>query len=100
MKQTWGLHLYVLNHCVRDGVHFLTWNAIFKILLVGLGTYVFLPLFLILRDAVLWKVINIFILNDKLRKEIRRYVILTNSWNETYAGKSKITRTDKKQFII
>ena len=22
MKQTWGLHLYVLNHCVRDGVHF------------------------------------------------------------------------------
>lgn len=34
--------------------------------MVGLGTYVFAPAFLVLRDFVLWKIIKRFVLNDRL----------------------------------
>lgn len=65
----------------------ITWAAIFKVIIAGLVTYVLLPAALILRDWLLWHLINIYILNDNLRKEVRRYAFLAQQWNEEFAGK-------------
>lgn len=73
----------------------ISWGAIGKILLAGIATYVLLPAVLIIRDAVLWKLINKFILTSKLQLEIRRYVELIHDWNTKYAGEACISSTDK-----
>jgi hypothetical protein len=65
----------------------ITWAAIGKILLAGFASYILLPAALILRDQVLWKVITTYILNDKLRNEIRTYARLADHWNKNFAGK-------------
>ena len=72
----------------------ISWGAIGKILLAGIATYVLLPAVLIIRDAVLWKLINKFILTSKLQLEIRRYVELIHDWNTKYAGEACISSTD------
>ena len=64
----------------------ITWAAIGKVMVAGLATYVLLPAVLIVRDYVLWRLINAYILNDSLRKAVRRYASLADHWNEKYAG--------------
>lgn len=65
----------------------ITWASIFKIMAAGLATYVLLPAALVLRDWLLWHLINFYILNDKLRNEVRRYAYLAQQWNEEFSGK-------------
>lgn len=43
------------------------WGTIAKLLLAGIGTYVLIPAFLVVRDWLLWKAIEKFILTDRLR---------------------------------
>ena len=74
----------------------ITWGAIGKLLLAGIGTYVVFPAALILRDYLLWKFIHFFILNEKLRKQIRTYAIQINIWNTTYAVKTNFSHKDGK----
>lgn len=64
----------------------LSWGSIFKVLVAGLATYVLMPAFLILRDYVLWRVVNAFILNDKLRSEVLRYAAMAHQWNTKYVS--------------
>src|SRR5690606_30078371 len=64
----------------------LSWSAILKVLVAGLATYVLMPAFLILRDLMLWRMVNVFILHDKLRTEVRRYVSMAHQWNTKYVN--------------
>lgn len=59
----------------------ITWATIFKLIITG-GI---LPLLFVLRDLILRKLTEVFILNDKLQKQIIRYVYLINIQNEKYA---------------
>lgn len=63
----------------------ISWNAIGKLLLVGFGTYVFLPAALVLRDLVLRKVIGLLILNEKLEKDITQYAWKEMQWDQKYS---------------
>jgi hypothetical protein len=71
----------------------LTWGAIFKVLIAGLGTYTLLPAFLILRDFLLWKLIGAYILNNDLRSKLKQFVFLVNESNTKYCKKA--TRSNK-----
>ncbi|MGQ8367433.1 hypothetical protein [Glaciecola sp. 1036] len=71
----------------------LTWGAIFKVIIAGLGTYTVLPAFLILRDYLIWKLIGAYILNDDLQSKIKQFVFLTTEWNTKYCKNA--TRTNK-----
>ncbi len=59
----------------------ITWFSIAKVVIAGLITYIFLPLFLMIRDVLLWKVIRQFLLTDKLRTAIKRRSLLVYEWN-------------------
>ncbi len=72
----------------------ITWATIGKILLAGIGTYVIFPAALILRDFLLWKFINAFILNEALMKNIREYAIRVNIWNNNFAVKTSMQLKD------
>lgn len=48
----------------------ISWETIFRLLLAGIVTYVIAPALLVLRDLVLWKIIEVLILNDKLRVDV------------------------------
>lgn len=72
----------------------LTWGAILKVIVAGLGTYVFMPLFMAARDFVLWKIINKYILNGALELKVRRYVELKNKWNAEFIGNSRASTND------
>jgi len=74
----------------------ITWSAIGKLLLAGLGTYVLLPAILILRDYILWKLVNTFILNEKLRRKVKSLAIFMQLWNENYAKDVKINSENNK----
>lgn len=74
----------------------ISWAAIGKILIAGLASYVLLPAALILRDFILWKLINAYILNTKLREAIKRQAILINLWKKTYAVNKNTTLKDGK----
>ena len=74
----------------------ITWSAIGKLLVAGLGTYVFLPAALVLRDFVLWQFIRAYSLNSKLRDQITRYAVLVNTWNSNYAVDKTIERKEGK----
>ncbi|MDH3343124.1 MAG: hypothetical protein OEM07_05320, partial [Gammaproteobacteria bacterium] len=74
----------------------LTWGTIGKLLVTGLGTYVIFPAILILRDFLLWKFINIFILNKKLREQIRTYATRRSIWNSAFAVDVQIDNKDGK----
>lgn len=62
----------------------LSWATILKVMVAGLATYVLMPALLILRDYVLWRVVNAFILNDKLWTEVLRYAAMAHQWNTKY----------------
>jgi len=78
----------------------LTWGAIFKILIAGLGTYTLLPAFLILRDFLLWKLIGAYILNDDLRSKLKQFVFLANEWNTKYCKKATRSNKDGNDVFI
>jgi hypothetical protein len=79
----------------------ITWSAVGKIVLAALGTYVFLPAALILRDYILWKLIGAYILNSALREQITRYAVLANTWNTQFTGKKTIeSEKDKTTYMI
>lgn len=63
----------------------ISWGAIGKVLIAGLGTYVLLPAALVLRDFVLWRVIDAYILNRELRSKIEQHADLVHMWNKEYA---------------
>lgn len=63
----------------------ITWGTIAKLMLVGFGTYVFLPAALILRDWVLQKAIQTFILNEKFEKKISEYGWRQAAWEKHFA---------------
>ena len=63
-------------------------------MLVGAVTYIVYPALLVLRDYFLWKIINTFILNGKLREKIRSYAIQANIWNHKFAVKTTINRSE------
>jgi hypothetical protein len=71
----------------------LTLGAIFKVIVAALATYTVLPVFLILRDYLIWKLIGVYILNDNLRSKLKQFVFLTSEWNIKYCKNA--TRTDK-----
>ena len=73
----------------------LSWGAIAKVMLAGLGTYILLPAFLVLRDAVLWMAINKYILTGDLQGKVRRYAELQHKWNTEYAGKVNISSSEE-----
>lgn len=68
----------------------LTWGEIIRIVLVGLGVYLLLPLLLALRDFLVWRGITQFLLNQKFRSEVAQYVFLRNKWNAQFAGEYRI----------
>ena len=72
----------------------ITWGALGKLLLAGLGTYVMLPAVLILRDYILWKFIKAYILNDKLRQKVKAHAVFVHGWNKDFAYDVKITSKD------
>ncbi len=78
----------------------LTWSAILKVLVAGLGTYTLLPLFLILRDFLLWKVIGAYILNSDLRSKLKQFVYLANEWNTKYCKKAVRSNKDGNEVFI
>ena len=63
----------------------ITWATILKVLIAGIGTYVVFPAALILRDYLLWKFINAYILNETLMKHIREYATIITIWNNNFA---------------
>lgn len=63
----------------------ISWTTIFKFLAAGLGTYVILPAALVCRDWVLRKVLQRFILNEKLEKQITEYAWKEKQWDEKHS---------------
>jgi hypothetical protein len=78
----------------------LTWGAIGKILIAGLGTYTLLPAFLILRDYLLWKLIGAYILNDDLRSKLKQFVFLANEWNIKFCGQATGSYKDESSVYL
>lgn len=79
----------------------LTWGAIGKVMAAGLATYFLLPAILILRDLILWKLVEAFILNEDLRRKLKRYVQIAYDWNSKYAVQSKAqTVGDRTTYTI
>ena len=65
-------------------------------MVAGLATYVFLPAALIIRDYILWKMIDAYILNDNLRKEVRNFARLADNWNSNFTSKKTFKDVDKE----
>ncbi|WP_445000954.1 hypothetical protein [Halomonas mongoliensis] len=79
----------------------ISWATIGKVMLVGIGTYILLPAFLVVRDAVLWWVINRYILTGQAQLNVRRYVELAHEWNAEHVGNTRVVSDEKgsKHFI-
>ena len=65
-------------------------------MVAGLATYVLLPAALILRDYILWRLIDAYILNDALRKEVRNYAHLADNWNTNFSGQKTFEAADEE----
>ncbi len=55
-------------------------------MVAALATYVLLPAVLVLRDYVIWKLVSVYVLNDNLRSEIRRYAMLSDDYKKNCSG--------------
>lgn len=62
----------------------ITWATIFKLIITGGFTYIIFPLLFMLRDLMLRKLTEMFILNNKLQKQITHYVHLISIQNKQY----------------
>ena len=60
----------------------ITWLSIFKVFLVGIGTYILIPAILMVRDNLIWLFIKKFIINEKFNADLRKYAFLQVQWNE------------------
>lgn len=78
----------------------ISWNAILKVMVAGLATYVLLPAALILRDMLLWELINRLILNRKLRKKVRDYAFLANEYNKKYSGQHEFREGELENGLV
>ena len=74
----------------------ITWASIIKVLIAGIGTYVVFPAALILRDYLLWKFINAYILNETLMKNIREYATRITIWNNNFSVNTTMKMEDGK----
>ena len=65
----------------------ITWLSLLKIFLAGIFTYVVFPSFLVLRDFLLWKIVDVFILTSTLQARITMYAedawYINNKYNKT-----------------
>ncbi|WP_447077362.1 hypothetical protein [Vibrio alginolyticus] len=57
----------------------LAWSSLLKIMSLGVLTYVVAPLLMVVRDSILWWVINKLVFTKKARKVVAEYV-LEKSW--------------------
>lgn len=77
------------------------WGTIAKLLLAGIGTYVLIPAFLVVRDWLLWKAIEKFILTDRLRALITMRAndvwYLNNKYN--YQRQVKMGQDGSKYYL-
>lgn len=77
------------------------WGTIAKLLLAGIGTYVLIPAFLVVRDWLLWKSIEKFILIDRLRALITMRAndvwYLNNKYN--YQRQVKMGQDGSKYYL-
>lgn len=64
--------------------------ALFKIALIAIGTYVLLPMFLVLRDYILWNIIDHFIITKSLIAKINAYAQFLVQWNNEFVGNISI----------
>jgi hypothetical protein len=68
-------------------------GTLLKIAGIAIGTYVLLPLFLVVRDYLLWKIIDRFIITEELLHKISLYSNYLVQWNNNYVGKASIQKT-------
>lgn len=57
----------------------LAWSSLLKIMVLGVLTYVVSPLLMVVRDSILWWVINKFVFTKRARKVVAEYAI-DKSW--------------------
>jgi len=68
-------------------------GTLLKIAGISVGTYVLLPLFLVLRDYLLWQIIDRFIITEDLENKINLYSACLVQWNNEYVGSATIQNT-------
>lgn len=89
----------IYGHYLSQWWHMdITWASILKLVIGavsgGFLTYIFLPLALILREFLLWRLIRNFLLTAKLRQSIHRYSVLVYEWNTSgHAGVTSVNAT-------
>ncbi|MDH5572125.1 MAG: hypothetical protein OEY89_10190 [Gammaproteobacteria bacterium] len=69
-------------------------GTLLKIAGIAVGTYVLLPLFLVFRDYLLWRVIDHLIITDDLKDKINLYSNYLVQWNNNYVGKISISKSE------
>ncbi len=70
--------------------------VLLKVALIAVGTYVLLPLFLVIRDFLLWQIIDHFIITSELKHQISLYSEWLFQWNTKFAGKVSIEHSESK----
>ncbi len=70
--------------------------TLLNVALVAVGTYVFLPLFLVLRDFLLWQAIDRFVITEALTSKINLYPKLVTEWNSKFVGNVSVSSGDGK----
>ncbi len=70
-------------------------GTLFKIAGITIGTYVLLPLFLVIRDYLLWKIIDRFIITEELQHKISLYSSYLVQWNNNYVGKVELQKNQQ-----
>ncbi|MGW9067015.1 hypothetical protein ACWGPO_23260 [Achromobacter animicus] len=68
----------------------ITWSAIGKVMVAGIGVYIVQPLLLVLRDEVLWRAIDRWLLTAELKVKINQFLEIEENfstgpivWEET-----------------
>jgi hypothetical protein len=69
-------------------------GTLLKVAGIAVGTYVLLPLFLVIRDYLLWKIIDNFIITDDLIDKINLYSNYLVQWNNKYVGNISIIKSE------
>ena len=78
----------------------ISWSTIVKLMAAGAGTYIILPALLIIRDLLLWKTIEYFILNSKLQMLIN--IRANDVWhlNNRYNYQRKMTLGNEGKYYL
>lgn len=62
-------------------------GTLFKLAAAALGTYFLFPLVLVVRDMLLWLLIDKFVLTDNVYEKVSRYANDVEVWNRRFAKK-------------